>query len=46
MNNKELVKHFYETVVSNHLMEDVPNYIAKRCVLRTGEGAVPVDFRA
>lgn len=44
MNNRERVKHFYESVVSNHLMEEVPEYISKRCVLRTGEDAVPVGL--
>ncbi len=44
MHNKERVKHFYEVVVSNHRLEEAPEYIAKHCVLRIGEDMVPVGL--
>ena len=36
MNNKELVKHFYEVIVSENLLTDLPQYISKDCILRSG----------
>lgn len=44
MTNKEIVKRFYETVVTGHLLEDVPEYISRRCALRTGDDVVPVGL--
>lgn len=37
MNNKELIKHFYEVVVSGNLLDEIPQYISEDCMLRTGD---------
>ena len=38
----ELVRAFYETVVSQHRLEDLPRFIGADCVLRQGERTVPL----
>lgn len=42
MQNEERVRYFYETLVSKHLLEQLPDYIAEECVVKTGEAYVPV----
>ncbi|MDL2218071.1 ester cyclase [Christensenellaceae bacterium OttesenSCG-928-M15] len=42
MNNQEIAKYFYEHITSNHLIEELPAYIAENCVVRIGESVVPV----
>ncbi len=37
MTNKEIAKRFYEHIASNHLLEELPEYISEQCVIRTGE---------
>lgn len=37
MNNKELIKHFYEVVVSENLLDEISQYISEDCMLRTGD---------
>ena len=37
MTPQELVRTFYETVVSQHRLEDLPRFIGPDCVLRQGE---------
>lgn len=37
MSNKETVKYFYEVVVSENLLDELPNYISEDCVQRVGE---------
>ena len=37
MNNKDLIKHFYEVVVSGNLLDEIPQYISEDCMLRTGD---------
>lgn len=37
MNNKEIVKYFYEVIVSESLLDDLSLYISEDCVQRTGE---------
>ena len=44
MENKEKVKYFYESIVSNHLMEALSDYIAEDCVVRIGEQIYPVGL--
>lgn len=41
MQNKERIRYFYEVVVSNHLMDEVSEYIATDCMARNGETSVP-----
>lgn len=37
MNNKEIIKYFYEVVVSENLLNELPQYISKDCVQKVGE---------
>ena len=37
MNNKEIIKYFYEVVVSENLLNELPAYISKDCVQKVGE---------
>ena len=37
MNNKDIVKYFYEVIVSRNLLDELPKYIAEDCVQRAGE---------
>ena len=37
MNNKDAVKYFYEVIVSEDMLDELPKYIAEECVQRTGE---------
>ena len=37
MNNKDIVKYFYEVIVSENLLDELPKYIAADCVQRVGE---------
>lgn len=37
MDRKEIVKYFYEVVVTNHLMEEAGQYVSEDCVLKNGE---------
>ena len=32
MNSKEIVKYFYEVVVSANLLDELPKYISNACV--------------
>lgn len=40
MNNKEFVKYFYETVVTENLLDKLPNYVSEHCVQRVGNDTV------
>ena len=44
MNHKEIVKYFYENVVSNHRIADVEKYISENCTVRVGENIIPVGI--
>ena len=37
MNNKDIVKYFYEVIVSENLLDELPKYIAEDCMQRVGE---------
>ena len=39
----ELVRTFYETVVSQHRLEDLPRFVEEGCVLRQGEWTTPLE---
>lgn len=32
MNHKEIIKYFYEVVVSENLLDELPQYISENCV--------------
>lgn len=37
MNSKEIVKYFYEVVVSENLLDELPKYISNACVQKVGK---------
>lgn len=37
MNSKEIVKYFYEVVVSENLLDELPKYISNACVQKDGK---------
>ena len=44
MEKKELVKYFYEVIVSDNLLDELPKYISEGCVLKIGEKLVPLGL--
>ena len=40
MDNKSLIKEFYEEVVSKNLVDKIENYVDINCVARVGENYV------
>lgn len=41
MSSNELVKKFYEEIVSSNLVSEVQNFVSKDCLLRIGEERFP-----
>ena len=44
MVKKDIVKYFYETIVSENLLEELPQFIAEDCVVKVGEQIIPVGI--
>ncbi len=44
MDKKEIVKYFYEVVVSKNLLEELPQYISENCILINGESKIPLGL--
>ena len=44
MDNVEKIKHFYECVTSNNLIDDLSEYIADNCTVRIGDRIIPVGI--
>ena len=44
MDRKEIVKYFYEVVVTNHLLEEVGKYISEDCVHKNGEELILIGI--
>lgn len=44
MNNKDIVKYFYETIVSLNQLNQISNYIAENCTVRIGETTIPLGI--
>ena len=44
MDNQELIRHFYEVVFSNQLLDELPELVAEDCVLREGEELIPTGI--
>ena len=42
MDNKAIVKYFYEVIVSENPLQELSHYIAESCVVRVGDKAVPL----
>ena len=44
MDNKEIVRCFYENIVSDHLLEELSRYISEDCTLRVGEKKITLGL--
>lgn len=44
MNKKEIIKYFYEVVVSKNLLDQVADYISPECTVRAGEAIIPLGI--
>jgi len=44
MDNMRKIKHFYEYVTSNNLIDEIPEYIADNCVVRMGDRIFPAGI--
>lgn len=44
MDNKEITRYFYETVVSENRLEELERFIAPDCVLQIGDTTVPLGL--
>ena len=44
MNKKEIIKHFYEVIVSENLLHELPQYISESCFLIGGERKIPLGL--
>ncbi len=42
MKNDERIKYFYETVVSEHRLEELSEYVSADCAVKTGEKLIPI----
>lgn len=42
MDNKEIVKYFYEIIVSQNLLEQVHEYVSEECKVKIGEQSIPI----
>ncbi|WP_324824141.1 ester cyclase [Sinanaerobacter sp. ZZT-01] len=45
MTNKDIVKYFYETIISENRLEELSKYISEDCVLKIGEKIIPIGLR-
>ena len=44
MRKKEIVKYFYEAVVSKHLLDELPEYLTEDCVQVSGTTKTPIGI--
>ena len=44
MDIKEKVRHFYEIVSSNNLIDEFPEYVSSECTIRYGEKIIPAGI--
>ncbi len=44
MSNTERIKYFYEDIVTNNLLEKLPEFISENCVLKIGEKFIPIGI--
>ncbi len=44
MDIKDKIKYFYEEVVSNHRIDEVPEYISEDCTIRIGDKVFPAGI--
>lgn len=44
MDNAKIIKHFYEYVISNNLIDEISEYIADNCIVRIGDKIIPAGI--
>ena len=44
MDKKEMIKNFYENIVSNNLVDEIEKYVSADCTARSGEDNIPVGL--
>ena len=44
MDNKEIIRYFYEVVVSENSLEELGQYISENCVLKLGDKTIPLGL--
>jgi predicted ester cyclase len=44
MDNKLLIKHFYEDIISNNRIEEIEKYVSPNCSVRIGENSIVVGM--
>ena len=45
MDNKEIVKYFYENIVSKNELDKLPKFISEDCILRIGESVTTIGLK-
>lgn len=45
MDNKEIVKNFYEVIVSKNLLDELSKYISENCILKNGDKIIPLGLK-
>lgn len=45
MDQASIIKHFYENIVSNNLVDEIDKYVAADCTARSGETNFPVGVK-
>lgn len=44
MEKTDIIKYFYETLVSKNILDELPLYISEDCVLKIGEDMIPIGL--
>lgn len=44
MENKDIIKHFYEVISSKAMIDQFDKYVSKDCTIRIGEEIIPVGI--
>ncbi len=44
MNEKEMIRNFYENIVSRNLVEEIDKYVSIDCTARNGESVIPIGL--
>lgn len=44
MNNKEIIKYFYEVIVSENFLDELPQYISTDCVQKIGKNEICIGI--
>lgn len=44
MNNKDIIKYYYEVIVSQNLLNELPNYVSENCMIKVGDKIFPLGL--